>query len=341
MKTQTILEKFEAVEITNVSRISEEELDYCTKQQALYLQVLEHYRSIFTVLEKLKTDDEEFLKSVANTNDYYSHEIAYHYYDGYGIDANKEDFAKKQVGRIHERFISTIIDYFNKRYGTSIERPSYKKLFEIEEPEFKSEFRGFNGMSGEEKEKYLKQSRIRQRAHEQAVDEYLYYITYADLDYNAILDHIFINLNGSTFIERAEEEIRGNSRGASNRGGKPCYEVKNKKVSINILCPRKGWRDEYEIALDSSGYKAILRALTYFDSGKKITDIYVRWTQFIAYSKSESDGIFDTHDAGNSKVLTFRYYKNGKFEVGFDSRLSAKQFAKVYLFSETAGGEEE
>ena len=341
MNTRTILEKFEAVKITNVSRISEDELDYCTKQQTLYLQVLEHYRSIFSVFQRLKSNEDEFLKSVADVNDTYTNGGLQHHYSGYGIDADKEKFAKKQVAGIHEKFISLIIGYFNKRYGTSIERPSYKKLLEIEDPAFKSEFRGFNGMSGEEKEEYLKQSRIRQRAHELAVDEYLYYITYSNLDYNAILDYIFINLNGSTFIERAEQEIKGSSREASDRGGKSCYEVKNKKVAINILFPRKAWRDEYEVDLDSSSYMAILRALTYFDSDKKITDIYARWNRFIAYSENESNGIFDTHDAGSNKVVTFRYYKNGKFEVGFDSHLSAKQFAKEYLFSETAGGEEE
>jgi len=337
MVAQTLLEKFEMVEITNGSRISEEELDFCTRQQMLYEQVLEHYRSTFYVIQKTVNDDAAFLKTVSDVNDYSSHGRTYHYYSGYKIDADKKDFAQKDIGSTHERFISILIEYFNNRYGTTIEKPAYETLFEINQPEYKSTFYGFHGITEAEKDVRLVQSRAQQMEYEQAMDEYLDYIIHANLDYNAVLDHIFVSLNGSTFTERAEAEIIENSRIASGRCGKPNYEIKNKKIVLSILHPRKSWNNQYEVDLSGSGYRSILRALTYFDSDKRVVGTFAGWMRFTGYTNYESEGIFDSHDVGGDKVLTFRYYKNGRFEIGFDSHLSTKQFAQEYLFCDTAG----
>ncbi len=330
MSTQAILEKFETIKITNESRITGEELAFCTAQQELYAKILAQHCYAFDVLQQLKNDCETFMQSVADNNEYHSAGCTYHHYSCDYMAINKEDFAKKQIDSIHKRFISIIINFFKDKYNVSIDRPEYETLLALRKPiEPELSFYGFRA-SDEEKQKYIAQK----RAYEEALDAYWDSIINAELNYNAILDHIFVELDGSTFAERADQEIKKASRKATrNRRNRPSYEIKNKRIVMDILYPRKDLRDEYEVELDGEDYRAILRALTYFNSEKRQSEIYSGWHHFMEYRKKESEGIFNLHRVGSTKVLSFKYYKNGKFEVTFDAHTTAKEFAEEYLYS--------
>ena len=341
MNATSILEKFESVEIENASRISDEELAFCTEQQTLYEKTLDHYRIVSAALENLQNGGTQFMQSVEDVNCYVSNGYTYNHYSNYEIDYDKKECAKKKFGSIHENFISLIIIFFNDKYGTALEAPSHEVFLGIKEPKFESTFDGFRGMNEEEKAERRAQNLAYQIAYDEALEEYLYYLMQVNLDYNAILDHIFVSLDGNTFAERAEQEIKNDSREASTYGsGKLKYEIKNKKISLDILHPNNNYGDEYKVELRGKGYMAVLRALSYYDSLKRVIDTYPSWKRFICYSMRESEGIFNTHEVGGNKVLTFRFYKNGKFDIGFDSHLSAKRFAKEYLYC-AAGGDEE
>jgi len=339
MNSTAILEKFDAVEITNDSRITGEELDFCTAQQELYAKVLAQHCYSYDVLHQLKTDNKAFMQSVAGDNEYTSHDHTYVRYGCDYIDLGKEDFAQKHIGHIHEKFISIIIDYFKEKYNVSINKPKYEMLLGLEPPEDpEAGHRGFRRLSDwseEEKEQLFTQKKAYKKAH----SAYLNAIINAELDYNAILDHIFLVLNGSTFAERVEQEIKDASRKATS-GHRSGPEIKNKKISLDILYPHKGYRDVYEVELNGEGYRAILRALAYFNSDKRQTEIYSGWNRFIGYNKYETDGIFDLHQVGSTKVISFKYYKNGKFEITFDSHTTARQFASEYLYSKGAANDE-
>lgn len=92
---------------------------------------------------------------------------------------------------------------------------------------------------------------------------------------------------------------------------------------------------EYEICLDSEKYKALLRALTFFDSSKEQVSIYDGWLErFVSFSysgKKEKEGIFDEHPALGKKVVKFKYFKNGRWDIVFASGVHALSFAKEYL----------
>lgn len=333
MDSQNILKKFETIEITNESRVTGGELKFCTTQQALYAKVLSQHRKAFDTLQQLKKDCEGFMQSVVADNEYHNHGYTSYHYSCEYVEISKKDFAKKHIGNIHDRFISIITTYFKEKYNVSIDKPEYVTLLEMKEPDDPDRsFYGYRGLSDEEKEKHIAQ----RRAYEAAQDVYLDSIINAELDYNAILDHIFVELDGSTFAERADQEIKNASRKAiSWRRNKP--EIKNKRIVMDILCPRKSWNDEYEVALDGEDYRAILRALAYFNSEKHQKEIYPSWHHFVGYRKLESEGIFGSHNVSSSKVLSFKYYKNGKFEVTFDAHTTAEEFASEFLY----GGEVE
>ncbi|RFZ76110.1 hypothetical protein DS742_25385 [Lacrimispora amygdalina] len=332
MDTLAILEKFEEVEISNVSRISPEELAFCTTQQVLYRKVLGQHFYSFDVLQQLKDDCQEFMQSIDEDNAYDSHGSTYHHYSCSYVELQKEDFALQHIGSIHNRFISIILGYFKRKYNVSIDEPEYELLLGIKKPERpEHSFYGFRDLSDEYKEKL----RLQSQAYEDAYNAYLDAVINAELDYNLLLDHIFLELNGSTFAERVEQEIKEASQKATCTYHKKVnYEIKNKKIAFDILYPRKDFRNSYEVELNGEGYLAILRALSYFNSDKCQNEIYSGWYRFTGYSKYESDGIFDSHEAGSSKVLGFKYYKNGKFEVTFDTHTTAREFALEFLYSE-------
>jgi len=335
MNTLAILEKFEIVEITNESRITGEELEFCAAQQALYAKVLGQHCYAFDVLQQLKNDCKAFMRSVASDNKYQSHGHTYQRYSCKYVEISKEDFVNDRIIKIHEKFISVIINYFTEKYNVSIDKPKYEILLGLKKPDIPEHpFYGFRKLSDEEKEIIIAQK----RAYEEEQDAYLDSIINAEIDYNTLLDHIFVVLNGSTFAERVEQEIKAASRKATHWSGKnPKYEIKNKKIVFDILYPRKNYNGKYEVELNGNDYHAILRALTYCNSEKCVKEIYSSWYRFMDYKKYESDGIFDSHEVGSTKVLSFKYFKNGKFEVTFDAHTTALQFASEYLYSE--GGE--
>lgn len=64
------------------------------------------------------------------------------------------------------------------------------------------------------------------------------------------------------------------------------YNIQSKKLTIkNLVYSKTDLWGEYEICLDNEKYKAVLRALTFFDSGKKQFNIYDGWLErFVSFS---------------------------------------------------------
>jgi len=331
MYAPNIWDKFEAIEIKNDNRVPQEDIDFCATQQTLYTKVMAQHRHIFDSLCQLRDDNEVFLQSVATDNAYKSvGGYSDTYYSCDPVQITKEDFTDKHFDKIQTRFVSAIIKYFSERYHVELTAPDYKALMQIVKPEEPSYNFHFNRTDDENAV-----FRAEQKRYTEKCDAYLDSIRVCELDYNAILDYVFVELGGNSFGEHSEQEIISGSKSATKcRWGGQRYEIKNKKIAFAILHARKGWDGAYNISLSDSDYRAILRSLTYFDSDKKSREMYARWNQFVSYTKYERDGIFGVHDVYGTKVVSFKYYKNGKFEVTFDSHTSAAAFAETYLYWE-------
>ena len=122
--------------------------------------------------------------------------------------------------------------------------------------------------------------------------------------------------------------------------GKSLSDIKSGKMTFtSLLYARKesGYAlipSYYELHTEYSGYKALLKALSHFDSDGVQTQIYLDWeARFTNRSGiKDSTGIFDgKQDTGCKKVTSFKFFKNGKVEVYFDSQTSALAFAKKYM----------
>ena len=92
--------------------------------------------------------------------------------------------------------------------------------------------------------------------------------------------------------------------------------------------------------MNSRRYLAVLKALTFYDSHKKDFKIYSDWTdRFTSHSysgKSEDTGIYSEHDTCKSRVTRFKYFKNGRWDITFDTGAHALEFALKYLRYEEA-----
>lgn len=320
----SILDMFESVEIKNNSRLSDEDAEFCMKQQALYEKVKAHYAEMHSRLQALNQFDGGFYKDVSDDNAYHSGSYEYKIYEKEFFKFGEDDFLKLII-MVHNIFLKQINRYFRDKYRITIEDKEAVIYLGLKKPKEPEPPYHFYKATEEEKAAY----KAKKQSYELEYKQYVQNITSATLHYDCVVDDIFMLLGAFTFAEQAEQEIKD---GAFN-AGRRSVEVRSRKIVFDILSSYKcRIMDRYEISLDGQDYKSLLRALSYFDSDKRNVAIYDSWLgKFVNYKKYESDGIYGTHSANGSKVINFKYYKNGKFEVEFVNHKTALEFAHEFL----------
>lgn len=330
-----ILNKFDNVKIENNTRISADDYAFCESQQELYFKVLENYINIYNeILKIIKKENSQF-EEIKEANSYELSGISYRKYDYHFLTISKEDFTKVILG-VHTIFINTILDYFKKKYGVKLETKTISDITGLQEPEQEDGgCYGVRGYSKEDIEKF-KEKNIEYR---KALNKYRDKIIETKIDFNAIVDNIFIQLGGYSFTDKVKKEIIDDCKYACfNEYRKFNYtELKKDKIIIKVGFNSgfdRIW-EEYIASTNNKYFKAIMRALTFFDSGENNTAIYDGWQHsFIYYSKKEKEGIYGLHCAYGKKVESFKFYKNGKWEVKFSSQEEARTFFNIYCKSE-------
>jgi len=175
----------------------------------------------------------------------------------------------EKILEIKEEFINKICWYFGKKYNVTIDnRKIYEKYKDIE-------------VSYDDKRNKDKTLNIN-------------LIKYVYIDYNIVLDEIFIQLDGYSFWERAVNEIKQKAETPLwyyEYGKYWNYEVKGKIIKFRF------------------GINDIKPALYFYDSNEtKIIDCF-----------------------SYNKVSDFKYYDNGNTDIKFINASYALEFAKNYL----------
>lgn len=327
----SILSKFENVEIKNDTRIAADDLEFCEKNQRLYSKVLNNYKNVYAALMKALEMEKAQFEEIESENTIDRNGYVYKKYDYHFISMNKEDFTKVIIG-VHDTFIKTIFNYFIKKYGVDLEIKSAEEILGFEKPEKNHDsYWGFRGCTDEEIEKIKKKN----EEYEKSLDEYRDKVILAEINFNNIIDDIFIQLDGYSFADRSKKEIIDNCKNACfNEYRKFNYaELKKDKIVIETGFHSHFdtiWK-EYEAETDNNSFKAIMRALSFFDSEERYTSIYSGWLcEFVFYSKKEKDGIYGIHTVASNKIESFKFYKNGKWEVKFNSQDEAQKFFDMY-----------
>lgn len=314
-----VLGKLQCVKIQNKTRLSKEDQAFCQTQQKLYDSTRNHFLSMFVDMETLHQQELTFYGKVQKYADrVYQQKLIC-------MDKKKQT---ELMEKVHNHFIRTIISFFNRKYGLAIQKHSYERYLSLQDLAEPVLHKRISSLTEEEKRIYREEmKRCRKRK-----EENLYEVLFSRIDYLLILDDIFSYLGGFSFQEKAEQEIKTVAKAGVIYAK---YKLLSKKLSIqNLLCSKTDSLGKHEICLDNEKYKALLRALTFFDSGKEQVEIYDGWLQkFVSYSsgKKEKDGIFDEHQAEGKKVIKFKYFKNGRWDIVFDSGVHALSFAKEYL----------
>ena len=315
-----VLEKLQRVKIQNKTRLSKEDQQFCQIQQKLYDSTRNHFLSMFVDMETLHQQELTFYGKVQKYADrvYQQNLIC--------MDKKKQT---ELMEKVHNHFIRTIISFFNRKYGLAIQKHSYERYISLQTLAEPVLHKRISSLTEEEKQIYREE---RKKCCKQK-EENLHEVLFARIEYPLILDDIFSYLGGFSFQEKVEQEIKTDAK-----AGVPYakYKLQSKKLSIqNLLCSKTDLWGEYEICLDSEKYKALLRALTFFDSSKEQVSIYDGWLErFVSFSysgKKEKEGIFDEHPALGKKVVKFKYFKNGRWDIVFASGVHTLSFAKEYL----------
>lgn len=331
----SILSKFESVEIKNDTRIASDDLAFCKSNQRLYLKILENYKNIYNDLLKVRQKEISQFDEIEPENTFIKNGYPYRKYDYHFVSCNKENFTKI-ISEVHGIFITTIVNYFIKKYCVKLDIKSVDEMLGIEKPKQDGNgYWGYRNYSDEE----IKKIKEKNREYEKSLDEYRDKVIAAKIDFNTIIDDIFIQLDGYSFADKVKKEIIDDCKSACfSQYRKSNYaELKKNKIAIetgffshfdNI------WK-EYEAGTNNADFKAIMRALSFFDSGEHNTSIYDYWySSFIYYNKSEKDGIYGLHSVYGNKVESFKFYKNGKWEVKFISEEEARKFFDMYCKTE-------
>lgn len=330
-----ILSKFENVEIKNSTRITTDDLEFCKSNQKLYLKILDNYKNIYADLLRIIEKEKSQFNEVESENTYNKNGYVYKKYDYHFVSISKDDFTETIIG-VHRIFITTIFGYFVEKYGVKLEVKSVEDILGFNKPEkIDNGYWGLRNCSEEE----IKKIREKNMEYEKALDEYKDKVINAVIDFNTIIDNIFIQLDGYSFVDKVKKEIIDECKSACFNEYRKFSYVTLKKDKIAIETGFDSYFDriwqEYEAQTNNDNFKAIMRALTFFDSGENNNSIYDSWyNSFIYYNRKESDGVYGLHSAYGNKIESFKFYKNGKWEIKFISSEDAQKFFDMYCKSE-------
>lgn len=294
----SLIDKFNSVEITADTRISEVDRKFCQTQKEAY----DHARAALKFMaehsQKYLDEQTAILERCENES-----------YGTYLGDFKPSKFTE-ELRESHDRFISRIFYYFQHKYKVTIDSSDADDVLLPKKPE--------GGWRYNEEE---------WKAYNKTVAE-------LSLDYQAVLDQIFIQLGGFSFQDKAVQELKQKAHDAawnSYRGNKT-YEQKKAVISFTgYACSFDSWHEEYhkgehQIKLSDS-MKNVIRALVHFEYNSTDHTPY-SLTVLLGYS-------WETYgtemSVGLEKIKSIKCFKNGRVDIRFTSEAFARQFVEDYL----------
>jgi hypothetical protein len=252
-----LLNKFKNIKVENTSRIDEEDESFCKKFDTIYNETLQCYKNTLDSLVLL------YNKQIVTVNNSYDLDISM-----YGSDFSISKVIDS-ILKLKRSFINNICHYFSNKYQVTIDNVIiYEKHKDIELP--------YGNQTNKDKTLSLNM------------------ITYFHTDYNIILDEIFIQLGGYSFLEKAVDEIKQKA-----------------KMPLHYYSYRKYWNYEVKgrIIKFKVNIKDIYPALYYYDSNEtKLIDCFTY-----------------------NKIDDFKSYENGNTDIKFLNSAYALEFATKYL----------
>lgn len=293
-----LVEKIKQVEIKVDTRISEDDRDFCERQQRAYDAARE------TLKEMAFIWTDSIARQKAIFEDKYGESDRYAYYLGNGKKLDAFCF-RDELECLHRQFINKITSYYANTYSVEL---SAEKIIEQLLPVQKDE----------EPRKKMNAAEVYHKA-----------MCELALQYTDVLDRIIIQLDGRSFQEKAFLELRGRCRDAVWNGCKPEPQYVQQKDTIHFYgyfcsCDTYWTPPRWEI---SGSAKNVLRGVIHFET-RSYTVLPAGLSDFFSY-RDVRQACTDFH--GYSKLRQIRLFKNGRMDIRFASSELAEQFIDIYL----------
>ena len=293
-----LLEKIEQVKIKADTRISEDDRDFCERQQRAY----DAARETLTEMDFIWADSISRQKAIFEEMQGVPDRYAYYLGNGKKLDAT---CFKDELECLHGRFIKRLTSYFENTYSVEL---SAEKIIEQLLPAQKDR---------EPREKM------------NAAEVYHKAMRELALRYTSVLDRILIQLDGRSFQEKAFLELRGRCRDAVWSGCKAEPQYVQQKETIHFtgyFCTADTYwtPPHWEI---SGQAKNVLRGVIHFETGS-YKAVPTEFSAFFSY-RDVRQPCTDIH--GCRKIRQIRLFKNGRMDIRFASSALAEQFIDVYL----------
>lgn len=289
------LEKLQAVQISADNRISEADRRFCEAHQSAYVDAKASLNELEYMWTDIVSRQSKLLEPAAAV---WNNVQEYIYLSHFS-----EQDIRDQMEELNDLFISNLVRYFNNRYKVSLDADSIIDVLLPHKP--KSDYLSPNTESVAEYHQKLRSMKV---------------------DYKDVLEQIFVQLGGRTFLERALDEIKEACHKAAwcTYSGKAEYELKNDAVRFTYGCQFSDLFEKWEL---TDSMKKILRGLAYFES--EILGYYPAAIEnLLGYSRLEDPRVEFT---SYTKLHSLRMFKNGRVDVKFKNKNYADQFASEYL----------
>lgn len=291
------LDKLAAVQIEADNRVSETDRQFCEAHQAAYMDAkasLNELEYMWTDIVSRQSKLLESATAVWNNVQEYTH-----------LSRFSEQDIRNQLEELNDLFISNLVRYFNHRYKVSLDADSIIDMLLPHKP--KSDYHSPNT---------------------EAIAGYHQKLRSMEVDYKDVLDQIFIQLGGRTFLERALDEIKEACHKAAwcTYTGKAEYELKSDTIRFTYGCRFESMFGKWEL---NDKMKSILIGLAYFETG---TFGYypAAISKLLGWSYREDPVVIFSN---YTKLQSLRMFKNGRVDIKFKSKDYAGRFVSEFLGS--------
>ena len=290
-----LLDKLEQVEIKADSRLPEDDLMFCETQQQAYDESRRALREIRQQWKKALQAQKDLLGTSSDGSlPYFGSNYRF------GItDINRE------LEKLHSKFISELTGHFNTKYRMTISVGAIQEHLIPTEPD-------------------------PYKCDKDTSNEYHRTLRALALHYEDVVDQMFIQLDGLSFVERAFQELRTKCHKAaywsnSNAG----YDRKGDTLRFGgyfCSCDERWGREEWRLA---ERMQDIFTAVAHYE-----TNTFGRFpagfSELLGYSDVSTSLLqFSTC----RKLVHLRMFKNGRVDLKFKTAALAKEFAETYLDS--------
>lgn len=292
-----LFEKFKTVEIKAEGRLSEADREYCERQEAAYHAAVKFHVELLRAWTLLHRTQMDILGS-SSVDDNKK------YLPNSNLIKIDDDLIRDHISRLHTCFIGAITSHFRRTYAVDIEDHAMRDELPPKKPDW--------SYDPKDQDAYFPAAAA--------------VIRYAD-----ILEDIFKQLDGRSFTEQAEYQMRRKCREAVWKGNVlPTYE--RRKATIRFtdnFCDYQvtgyGYHTETSWNL-SDKMKNIIRGIAHFEAGS-CTDC-PREMQYLLGDKFYPD---ERTFTDCRTVAYLKLFKNGRVDIKFTSVLLAEEFAEKYL----------